>query len=135
MKTKILKLLLVILVFAVIGLIIWNPFIYRFHTELIDSYEQGQNELSEDWDIVVSEEDFKRLNLENVILNEENLFNDHFVVISKYKIKSLYYWRIRDDCACGPPYGEIKFDKKNSELGHLYIYKTERKWIYQATGL
>ncbi|RKP55551.1 hypothetical protein D7Z26_10230 [Cohnella endophytica] len=135
MKIRILYLLLSIIVILVLGLVIWNPLIYKFNTELLDSYEQGKNVLSEDWYIVTSKEDFQNLDLDNIYLDEENLFNDHFVVISKYKIKSLYYWRIRDDCACGPPYGEIKFDKKNSKVRHLYIYQTERKWIYQATGL
>jgi hypothetical protein len=132
--------IIVLIIIILLGIIIvWGlSKIHKMEISYINSVDintklpEGIGLNYEDWFIVTSQE--QRSNLVNIgyVLPEVD-FKEKFLVITRFKIRSLYYVNYCDVCT-GFPVGLPIFDKKGSSKNLYYIYTMPPIWLSQAAG-
>lgn len=97
-----------------------------------ESFNYSLGLVYEDWLIIAN--DNQRLNLVNDGYEiPENDFKNNFMILSKYKIKGVYYFNFCDKCT-GLPDGIAIFDKNKSNKNEYYLYTMPPVWLSQAAG-
>ncbi|WEK56050.1 MAG: hypothetical protein P0Y55_08380 [Candidatus Cohnella colombiensis] len=134
MRNKYKLFFLTLIAVTLISFGVWRALFYHIDLRYVNNIS-STSKLPMDWSWVVLTrgEDIKKYRLEGFNLPEHD-FNNSFLVISTKKIKQLYYYKLGDDCACGPPIADIKFVENTFQPDTYYIYEMEKIWIGQMTN-
>jgi len=85
------------------------------------------------WFMITGEEQHQNIISNGIPLPKTNL-SENFLILSRFRIKSITYQpSVVDEC-CGLPVGKAQIDAKNSDPSLIYIYRMPVIWLKQATG-
>jgi len=85
-----------------------------------------------EWIIIRGESQKKNLEEEGYIIPHID-FDTNYLIISRYKISTLYRKAGRNECL-GVPDGKAIFDKENSDKGFYYFYLMPKIMLSQGVG-